>query len=187
MIFQFIVAVSFIVGGNPEKITNLWVWIPLMMGCSGLEQAQQCGISKQIVQVLIYICVLYLSDGVMVSMLTSVQYIVGFIPGWVNSKTIKLVFAASQLITHLSCMSSQCLWIVHSWLHLWFSQSFIVLDQHQGWIQDFKLGGAHLKKLCRAEGGVKMLGVFRVKNHDICSFSTNYTSLRCKSKYIVYE
>jgi hypothetical protein len=27
MIFQFIVAVSFIVGGNPEKITNLWVWV----------------------------------------------------------------------------------------------------------------------------------------------------------------
>ena len=36
----------------------------------------------------------------------------------------------------------------------------------QGWIQDFKLGGAHLKKLCRAEGGAKIFGVFRVKNHD---------------------
>jgi hypothetical protein len=34
--------------------------------------------------------------------------------------------------------------------------------------QDFKLGrgGAHLKKLRRAEGGAKMFGVFRVKNHD---------------------
>jgi hypothetical protein len=31
----------------------------------------------------------------------------------------------------------------------------------------FKLGGgAHLKKLRRAEGGAKILGVFRVKNHD---------------------
>ena len=28
------------------------------------------------------------------------------------------------------------------------------------------LGGAHLKKLCRAEGGAKSFGVFRVKNHD---------------------
>jgi hypothetical protein len=39
----------------------------------------------------------------------------------------------------------------------------------QGRIQDFKLGEAHLKKLCRAEGGAKIVGVFRVKNHN---FST---------------
>jgi hypothetical protein len=32
--------------------------------------------------------------------------------------------------------------------------------------QCFKLGGAHLKKLRRAEGGAKILGGFRVKNHD---------------------
>ena len=37
----------------------------------------------------------------------------------------------------------------------------------QGRIQDFKLrGGTHLKKLRRAEGGAKIFGVFRVKNHD---------------------
>ena len=39
----------------------------------------------------------------------------------------------------------------------------------QGRIQDFKLGGgggAHLKKLRRAEGGTKIFGVFRAKNHD---------------------
>ena len=39
----------------------------------------------------------------------------------------------------------------------------------QGRIQDFKLGGgggAHLKKLRRAEGGATILGVFRVKKHD---------------------
>ena len=37
-----------------------------------------------------------------------------------------------------------------------------------GAIQDFKLGGggAHLKKLRRAEGGAEIVGVFRVKNHD---------------------
>jgi hypothetical protein len=35
----------------------------------------------------------------------------------------------------------------------------------QGRIQDFKLGGG-LKKLRRAEGGAKIVGVFRVKNHD---------------------
>jgi hypothetical protein len=42
----------------------------------------------------------------------------------------------------------------------------IVVSNFQGRIQDFKLGGAHLKKLRRAEGGAKILGVFRVKNHD---------------------
>jgi hypothetical protein len=36
----------------------------------------------------------------------------------------------------------------------------------QGRIQDFKLGEAHLKKLCREEGGAKSFWVFRVKNHD---------------------
>ena len=55
---------------------------------------------------------------------------------------------------------------------------------YQGQIQDFKLGGAHLKKNAHlkkcglkkirqkiiffpmAEGGAKIVGVFRVKNHD---------------------
>ena len=41
-----------------------------------------------------------------------------------------------------------------------------VLGTDQGGIQDFKLGGAHLKKLRRAEGGAKIVGVFRVKNQD---------------------
>ena len=42
----------------------------------------------------------------------------------------------------------------------------IVPRTQQGRIQDFKLGrgGAHLKKLRRAEGGAKIFGVFRVKN-----------------------
>jgi hypothetical protein len=31
---------------------------------------------------------------------------------------------------------------------------------------EFKVRGAHLKKLRRAEGGAKMFGVFRVKNHE---------------------
>ena len=39
-------------------------------------------------------------------------------------------------------------------------------DMFQGRIQDFKLGGVHLKKMRRAEGDAKIVGVFRVKNHD---------------------
>ena len=33
----------------------------------------------------------------------------------------------------------------------------------QGQIQDFKLAGAHLKKMRRAEGGANIFGIFRVK------------------------
>jgi hypothetical protein len=42
---------------------------------------------------------------------------------------------------------------------------FTPLTRQQGRIQDFKLGGTHLKKLRRAEEGANILGVFRVKNH----------------------
>jgi hypothetical protein len=38
--------------------------------------------------------------------------------------------------------------------------------RYQGRIQDFNLGGAHLKKMRGAERGAKIFGVFRVKNHD---------------------
>ena len=34
--------------------------------------------------------------------------------------------------------------------------------EYQVRIQDFKLGGAHLKKLHRAEGGAKIFGVLQV-------------------------
>jgi hypothetical protein len=44
--------------------------------------------------------------------------------------------------------------------------SVIIYTIFQGRIQDFKLRGAHLKKLRRAEGGANIFGVFRVKNHD---------------------
>ena len=45
-------------------------------------------------------------------------------------------------------------------------QNFYCTSYYQGRIQDFKLGGAHIKKLHRVEGGAKILGVFRVKHHD---------------------
>jgi hypothetical protein len=48
----------------------------------------------------------------------------------------------------------------------WCFSRFTTCYGIQGRIQDFKLGGAHLKKLRRAEGGAKFVGVFRVKNHD---------------------
>ena len=48
----------------------------------------------------------------------------------------------------------------------------------QGRIQDFKLGGAHLKKLRRTEGGANIFGVFRVKNHDFTQTNHNFSNFR---------
>ena len=46
-------------------------------------------------------------------------------------------------------------------------------------IQDFKIGGGtHLKKLRRAEAGAKIVGVFRVKNHDFTPKNHIFTNLR---------
>jgi hypothetical protein len=55
----------------------------------------------------------------------------------------------------------------------------LVIHHTQGWIQDFKLGGgAHLKKLRRAEGGAKIFGVFRVKNHDFTPKNHIFSNFR---------
>ena len=48
----------------------------------------------------------------------------------------------------------------------------------QGRIQDFKLGGAHLKKWRRAEGGAKILRIFRVKNHDFTAKNHIFSNFR---------
>jgi hypothetical protein len=53
-----------------------------------------------------------------------------------------------------------------------------MLWTNQGRIQDFKLGGgAHLKKLRRAEGGAKIFWVFRVKNHDFTQTNHIFSNL----------
>jgi hypothetical protein len=49
---------------------------------------------------------------------------------------------------------------------------------NEGRIQDFKLGGAHSKKLRRAEGGAKIVGVFRVKNHDFTPKNHIFSNFR---------
>ena len=49
---------------------------------------------------------------------------------------------------------------------------------YQGRIQDFKLGGMHLKKLRRAEGGAKIFGVFRVKNDDFTPNNHIFSNFR---------
>ena len=53
----------------------------------------------------------------------------------------------------------------------------------QGRIQDFKLGGgAHLKKLRRAEGGAKNVGVFRVKNHDFTPKKSDFFQMQREAR-----
>ena len=52
----------------------------------------------------------------------------------------------------------------------------------QGRIQDFKLGGAHLKKSRRAEGGAKNFGVLRVKNHDFTTKKAYFFLLRREAR-----
>ena len=48
----------------------------------------------------------------------------------------------------------------------------------QGRIQDFQLGGAHIKKMRRAKGGAKIFGVFRVKNHDFTPKNLIFSNFR---------
>ena len=42
----------------------------------------------------------------------------------------------------------------------------------------FQVRGAHLKKLRRAEGGAKIVGVFRVKNHDFTPKNHIFSNFR---------
>ena len=43
---------------------------------------------------------------------------------------------------------------------------FFALSVYAGADPGFQVRGAHLNKLRRAKGGAKIVGVFRVKNHD---------------------
>ena len=52
------------------------------------------------------------------------------------------------------------------------------MSTYQGRIQDVMLGGAHLNKLRRAEGGAKNFGVFRVKNQDFTSKNHIFSNFR---------
>ena len=60
-------------------------------------------------------------------------------------------------------------------------------DKHrfQGRIRDFKIrGGAHLKKLRRAEGGAKIVEVFRVKNHDFTPKNHIFSNFRAGARRV---
>ena len=48
----------------------------------------------------------------------------------------------------------------------------------QGWILEFQIRGTHLKKLRRVEGGTKIFGVLRVKNHDFTPKNHIFSNFR---------
>jgi hypothetical protein len=52
--------------------------------------------------------------------------------------------------------------VYHSMVNIIIKRNNIKIHNPQGRIHDFKLEGAHLKKLRRAEGGANIFGVFRV-------------------------
>ena len=49
----------------------------------------------------------------------------------------------------------------------------------------FKVRGAHLKKLRRADGGAKIVGVFRVKNHDFTPKKSYFFQLRREARKLL--
>ena len=46
----------------------------------------------------------------------------------------------------------------------------------------FQVRGAHLKKLRRAEGGAKNVGVFRVKNHDFTQKKSDFFQMQREAR-----
>jgi hypothetical protein len=86
------------------------------------------------------------------------------------------------------------MYLVFFFFCIYLIQSELIV-QNAGADPGFQVrGGAHLKKLRRAEGGAKIVGVFRVKNNDFTSknliFSNfggrreNFWGISCeKSRY----
>jgi hypothetical protein len=81
------------------------------------------------------------------------------------------------LLQNIFYVSSAILFIKHNKGRSPFSGKL------QGRIQDFKLGGAHLIKLRRAEGGTKIVWVFRVKNHDFTPKRSYFSNFRGGARY----
>jgi hypothetical protein len=51
-------------------------------------------------------------------------------------------------------------------------------EHHPGADPGFQVRGAHLKKLRRTEGGAKIFGVFRVRNHDFTTKNHIFSNFR---------
>ena len=65
------------------------------------------------------------------------------------------------------------------------SQLCVKIGNYPGAYPGFQVGGgAHLKKLRRAEGGAKICGVFRVKNHDFTPKNHIFPILRGGARWV---
>jgi hypothetical protein len=63
-------------------------------------------------------------------------------------------------------------------LHYNRNNSIVFEELLAGADPGFQVRGAHLKKLRRAEGGAKIFGVFRVKNHDFTPKKSYFSNFR---------
>jgi hypothetical protein len=52
------------------------------------------------------------------------------------------------------------------------------INKYPGADPGFQVRGAHLRKLHRAEGGAKIFGLFRVKNHDFTQNNHIFSNFR---------
>ena len=92
--------------------------------------------------------------------------------------TVETIF--SQFVKIQRYTTIVCYQIVHkkTWVHSSSLAFRWAMCYTQGRIQDFKLGGIYLKKLRWVEGGAKIFGVFRVKNHDFTPKNHIFSNFR---------
>ena len=71
--------------------------------------------------------------------------------------------------------------VIHVWVPSATVKVYIVAlweIHYPGADPGFQVRGAHLEKLRRAEGGAKIFGVFRVKNHDFTPKNHIFSNFR---------
>ena len=74
------------------------------------------------------------------------------------------------------------MYLVFFFFCIYLIQSELIV-QNAGADPGFQVrGGAHLKKLRRAEGGAKIVGVFRVKNNDFTSKKSYFFQFRREAR-----
>ena len=68
--------------------------------------------------------------------------------------------------------------VISLWSVLLVEETRVPGEHHPGADPGFQVRGAHLKKLRRTEGGAKIFGVFRVRNHDFTPKNHIFSNFR---------
>ena len=77
----------------------------------------------------------------------------------ISYMVIKLIFLYMQIKNMITGF-------LEIWLRISYCENIEYVEYIARADPGFQVRGAHLKKLRRAEGGAKIFGIFRVKNHD---------------------